>query len=141
VGLVLSGMTAQPVQTQLDLAASVVGDRVEWLSRVRADVTRINAESPYIFYGYDWLAFGHYAIAIVFVWAYREPKRHAFLFDYGLILCGLVVVFALTVAPFRGVPFWWRLLDCSFGVVGAIPLWLARTWTKRLINEAPANSV
>lgn len=137
VGLVLSGLTAQPVQTQLDLAASVVGDRVEWLDRVRADVTRINLESPYIFYGYDWLAFGHYAIAIVFVWAYRDPKRHAFLFDYGLILCGLVIVFAMIVGPFRGIPFWWRLVDCSFGAFGAIPLWLARRWTKQLTDAAP----
>lgn len=132
VGLVLSGATAMPVQTQLDWAVRLLGDDVAWVNRVRADVTRINAEAPYIFYGYDWLAFGHFAIAIVFVWAWRDPKRHAFLFDYGLILCGLVIVFALVVAPFRGVPFWWRLIDCSFGVFGAIPLWLARRWTKRL---------
>lgn len=131
-GLVLSGLTAMPVQTQLDLGIRILGDDIDWLNRVRAAVTRINQESPYIFYGFDWLAFGHVAIAIAFVWAYRDPVRNAWLFDYGLILCALVIPFALCVAPFRGVPFWWRLLDCSFGVIGAIPLLLCRRWVRQL---------
>jgi len=28
--------------------------------------------------------------------------------------------------PIRGIPFYWRLIDCSFGVFGFIPLWVVR---------------
>ena len=103
-GLVLSGLTAMPVQTQLDLGVRLLGNDIDWLNRVRSAVVRINAEAPLIFYGYDWLAFGHLAVALAFVWAWRDPVRNAWLFDYGLILCALVIPFALGVAPFRGVP-------------------------------------
>jgi len=27
---------------------------------------------------------------------------------------------------------WWRLIDCSFGVLGFIPLWFCRKWTSEL---------
>jgi hypothetical protein len=33
----------------------------------------------------------------------------------------------MAVAPFRGVPIGWRLIDCSFGLLGAVPLIVART--------------
>ena len=29
----------------------------------------------------------------------------------------------------RGIPIYWRLIDCAFGVLGFLPLWLARRWT------------
>jgi hypothetical protein len=32
----------------------------------------------------------------------------------------------------RDIPFWWRLVDCSFGVFGAIPLWCCRRWAMEL---------
>jgi len=36
------------------------------------------------------------------------------------------VPWALVFGPLRGIPFFWRLIDCSFGVVGIVPLWLCR---------------
>ena len=38
----------------------------------------------------------------------------------------LVVPWALVFGPLRGIPFFWRLIDCSFGVFGIVPLWLCR---------------
>jgi hypothetical protein len=35
----------------------------------------------------------------------------------------------------RGIPFWWRLIDCSFGILGAVPLWLARRLVKKLTGN------
>jgi hypothetical protein len=32
----------------------------------------------------------------------------------------------------RGIPFWWRLVDCSFGVLGFIPVWLCKRWAEEL---------
>jgi len=129
IGLVLSGLTAMPLQTQLDLITahltrqSALG---EWLWRVRDAVAQINRDAPFIFYGDDWLAFGHLAIAGAFVPAVRDPVRHRWLYDYGLILCAAVIVWAVCVGPFRGIPWGWTLVDCSFGLLGAIPLLIAR---------------
>ena len=49
---------------------------------------------------------------------------------------------ALIAGGVRGIPLHWRLLDCSFGVFGLVPLWLALRWTGRLATcsarERPA---
>lgn len=46
--------------------------------------------------------------------------------------CVLVTAAAPVFGPIRGIPFYWRLIDCAFGAVGIIPLWLARRWTLRI---------
>ena len=43
-------------------------------------------------------------------------------FEFGLIACVLVLPYALVMGAWRGIPFYWRLIDCSFGVLGAVPL-------------------
>lgn len=86
----------------------------------------MTAKHPFLAYGTDWLAFGHFVIAIAFVGAWRDPARNRWLFDFGLIACALVVPYALVMGGWRGIPLWWRLIDCSFGVLCAIPLWLCR---------------
>jgi len=40
----------------------------------------------------------------------------------ALIGCILVLPLALICGPLRGIPLYWRLIDCSFGVFGALPL-------------------
>ena len=54
--------------------------------------------------------------------------RNRWLFDFGLIACVLVIPYALVFGAVRGIPFWWRLIDCSFGVFGFVPLWFCRKW-------------
>jgi len=83
-------------------------------------------------YGTDWLAFGHFAIAVIYIGAWREPVRNRWLFDAGLILCALVVLYALAFGQVRGIRLGWRLIDCSFGVFGAVPLWLGRKWVREM---------
>ncbi len=43
-----------------------------------------------------------------------------------------VIPLALICGPIRGIPFYWRLIDCSFGVVGFVPLWVCQRHTLRL---------
>jgi hypothetical protein len=138
LGLVVSGATAIPLTGEVDwltrqMAAgngtSTLGD---WLGRVRAALLQTQAAAPFLFYGTDWLAFGHFVIAVAFIGALRDPVRNRWLFDFGLIACALVIPYALVFGAGRGIPVWWRLIDCSFGVFGAIPLWLCRGWTKEL---------
>ena len=139
-GLVLSGATAIPLQAELNWLVNFFGpnsassEMARWLLPVRDALAQTQAQHPFLFYGTDWLAFGHFVIAIVFVGALHDPIRNRWLFDFGLIACVLVIPFALVFGGLRGIPFWWRLIDCSFGVVGFIPLWFCRRWTGELEN-------
>ena len=137
-GLVLSGATAIPIESEVDWLVKFTGARqrvevpgstqppawAEWLCRVQNALRETNSKYPFISYGGDWLAFGHFVIAIVFIGAWRDPVRNNWLFDFGLIACAFVIPYALICGGVRGIPLWWRLIDCSFGVIGAIPLWL-----------------
>jgi len=42
--------------------------------------------------------------------------------------CVGVIPLALICGPLRGIPFYWQLIDCSFGVVGFIPLLICRNY-------------
>jgi len=48
-----------------------------------------------------------------------------------------VIPTALIAGGLRGIPHWWRLIDCSFGVLGIMPLWVARLYVKRLEGRKP----
>jgi hypothetical protein len=52
--------------------------------------------------------------------------------QFGVIACIAVIPLALIAGPLRGIPFLWRLIDCSFGVFGAIPLLICLHRVKRL---------
>lgn len=129
-GLVLSGVTAIPLAWELDRLAGLLGHGgsglSDWVWRVRDGLHETYARCPFIAYGTDWLAFGHLMIAIAFVGPLRDPVRNRWVVTFGMIACVLVVPWALVFGPLRGIPFFWRLIDCSFGVFGIIPLWLCR---------------
>jgi len=112
VGLVLSGLTAFPI------------------------VMEASERYPFLFYGTDWLAFGHLVIAIAFLGPLRDPVRNIWVIEWGMIACVLVIPTAMLCGPIRGIPFWWRLIDCSFGIFGILPLALARRCTGRMAPTA-----
>ena len=103
-----------------------------WLTRVQTALHEASQRSPFVFYGADWLAFGHFAIALAFVGALCDPVRNRWLFTFGMIVCALVAPYAFVFGAIRGIPLWWRLIDCSFGVFGIIPVWLCRRWVSEL---------
>ncbi|MGH7977017.1 MAG: hypothetical protein ACREDS_00195 [Limisphaerales bacterium] len=134
IGLVVSGATAIPLQGKLNFLVNFFGangkppEISQWLLRVHDALTQTQSQHPFLFYGTDWLAFGHFVIAIVFIGVLHNPIRNRWLFDFGLIACALVF------GGFRGVPFWRWLTDCSFGICGFAPLWFCRKWTNELEN-------
>jgi hypothetical protein len=151
VGLVLSGATAIPLQWELDTTANILGvadstsgpatnGLVKWILKVRDALRDTNANYPFIAYGTDWLAFGHFVIAIAFVGALRDPVRNIWLFQFGLIACVLLVPYAFVFGGLRGIPVPWRLIDCSFGVFGFIPLWLCHRSAAELARKLLPNS-
>jgi hypothetical protein len=111
IGLFLSGVTAIPLQGELNLLVKFFGSNgesselVRWLLRVRDALAQTQAQHPFLFYGTDWLAFGHFVIAIVFIGALRDPVRNRWLFDFGLITCALVIPYAFVFGGIRGIPF------------------------------------
>jgi hypothetical protein len=136
VGLIVSGLTAFPLLSELEYAARLLGlsgtDTPEnytglrhWILIVRGALRETYAKYPFMAYGTDWLAFAHIIIAIFFIGPLVRPEGNRWVSAAGMIACGLVVVLALICGPIRGIPFFWRLIDCSFGVFGFIPLWFA----------------
>ena len=147
-GLVLSGLTAFPLATELRWLTAVLGAApdgkpeeysglLSWLVRVRNAVEHTGAEYPFLAYGTDWLAFAHLVIAIAFIGPLRDPVRNVWVITFGLIACAGVVPLALIAGGVRGIPIPWRILDCSFGVFGAIPLYWARVLTLELSARTP----
>jgi hypothetical protein len=62
----------------------------------------------------------------------KDPVRNLWVVEFGMLACVLVVPLAMICGPIRGIPFYWRLFDCAFGVFGIMPLWLARRDILRL---------
>jgi len=142
IGLVLSGLTAFPIKAEVDFLQRIVGEgsatqpwwpwMARWIMFVHRGVSEASDLYPFLFYGTDWLAFAHIMIAIVFLGPLRDPVRNVWVVEFGMIACVLVIPCALICGPIRGIPFFWRLIDCSFGVVGIIPLYLAWRMIRRV---------
>jgi len=146
LGLIISGATAIPLVAEVDCLVKLTGASsftsethasptsawAVWLIKVQNALHSVAEKHPFLFYGTDWLAFGHFAIALAFVGAIRDPVRNQWLFTFGMMACGLVVAHAFVFGAVRGIPVWWRLIDCSFGLVGIIPIWLCRKWSREL---------
>ncbi|MFE7838138.1 hypothetical protein ACFU53_19410 [Streptomyces sp. NPDC057474] len=141
VCLVLSGATAFPLVHELrwteELLRSLsVGEYlpglVEWIERVRTGLDEADAAYPFLLYGTDWLAFAHLVIAVAFYGPYRDPVRNIWVVEFGMIACAGIVPLALICGPIRDIPFWWTVVDMSFGVFGVIPLYVVRQRIKRL---------
>ncbi len=145
-GLVLSGVTAFPLETELHGVVQIVQNSplrslaehthlLPWLQRVLQGLSETNRRYPFLAYGTDWLAFAHLVIAMVFVGPYRDPVRNEWVITFGLLACAAVPALALVAGQVRGIPFGWRLIDCSFGVIGAIPLLRCKALVRALAAE------
>jgi hypothetical protein len=143
VGLILSGVTAFPLLKEMEWVISALGLDGEsgiqkygalgmWLRTVRDGLKQMYSAYPWIAYGTDWLAFAHIVLAIFFIGPWKDPVSNVWVLKAGLIACVLVLPLALLCGPIRGIPFGWRLIDCSFGVFGAIPLWYCLRLVKRI---------
>ena len=98
---------------------------------MRDSLTPTSAIS-FLAYGTDWLAFAHLAIAVVFLGPLRDPVRNKWVLTFGVIACAGVVPLALIAGYVRGIPFYWRLIDSSFGVCGVVPLLVCLGYVRKL---------
>ena len=136
VFLVLSGITAFPIESELSFLINHSDSfplfRKEWLDKIYLAVKSTNAEYPYLSYGTDWLAFAHIVIATVFIGPLKDPVKNIWVIQFGMIACIMVFPLALIAGPIRHIPFYWQMIDCSFGVIGIIPLYICYKKIKQL---------
>lgn len=138
-GLVLSGATALPIPTEMAMASRILGPEMsaggmlpafmaQWARQLRDGIQATQEVAPFMFYGTDWLAFGHFVIAGAFIGALRDPIRNRWLFTFAMAACVAVPIWAAVFGSIRDIPWWWRLVDASFGLIGFIPAYLCDRW-------------
>lgn len=143
VGLILSGVTAFPLLTELRLLASWLGianpaDYAQlsglqhWIARVLFALEYNHTHFSFLAYGTDWLAFGHLCIAVFFIRPLFKPLESDWVLKCGLVCCFAVIPTALIAGQIREIPFYWRLIDSSFGVIGALPLLYCLALTRKI---------
>ncbi len=132
-GLILSGLTAFPLLLELRLVAQVMGLGSDlspeaqtglafWILSVHQGLEHIYADYPWVGYGTDWLAFSHIVIASFFLGAFINPKNSLHTLYSGIFACLSVIPLAFICGSIRQIPIYWRLIDCSFGAIGILPL-------------------
>lgn len=149
VALLLSGLTAFPLQSGSELLLLIAGEGsrlgtvfpalASWLDFVNKGLVEAGAAYPFLAYGTDWLAYAHIVIAVAFIGPWRDPVRNVWVIEFGMIACVGVIPLALICGPIRGIPFFWQLIDCSFGVFGVLPLWVVHRMIRRLERERAKN--
>lgn len=123
--LFLSGLTAIPIDGELRTLLNYVPNNSGlhyWFTKVLSAYEFTKQQYPFLLYGYDWLAFAHFVLAILFIGPYKNPVRNIWVIQFGLIACILVIPFAFVAGSLRNIPFGWILIDCSFGICGFILL-------------------
>jgi hypothetical protein len=147
LGLVLSGLSAFPIETELRWIQSALQTHIlhgvatstgflPWIARVLNAYALVNHDYPFLAYGTDWLGFAHLVIAFAFVGAYRDPLRNEWLLTFGFIACAGVLPLAVLAGAVRGIPWGWTMIDCSFALFCALPLLNWRKHLKALGPEA-----
>ena len=132
-GLILSGVTAFPLLAEMRFAVRLLGLSEAssatgftgfsyWILTVRFGLEDMYAHYPWIAYGTDWLAFGHIIIALFFIGPLLRPRDSRSVLHVGIFACVAVVPLAIICGGIRGIPVYWRIIDCLFGVFGVLPL-------------------
>jgi hypothetical protein len=138
IGLALSGLTAFPIETELGRLCKCFYINPEfvreWLFTVYDAVKYTNQNYPYLSYGTDWLAFAHLLFAVLFVGAVKDPVKNIWVIEFGIIAAIAIFPLAFIAGGIRGIPIFWRLIDCSFGLITLIVLLPCHHLIKKLTH-------
>jgi hypothetical protein len=136
VGLAISGLTAFPLETEVAYlvkhSAILPGSLQLWLGAVYQAIKTTNLYYPFLSYGTDWLAFAHIMLAILFIGPLKDPVKNKWVIDFGIICCIAIIPLALIAGNIRQIPMFWQIIDCSFGIIGIIPLIMCRINIKKI---------
>ncbi|MBY0424826.1 MAG: hypothetical protein K2Q22_04240 [Cytophagales bacterium] len=140
VCLIFSGLTAFPIEWQLRQVHDLIiklefeNELTKWILTAYNAVRETNSKYPFLAYGTDWLAFAHLVIAILFIGILRDPIRNIWVIKFGMIACVAIFPTTFIAGSIRGIPFFWQIIDCSFGVFGGLLLWVIYEKCKQLEN-------
>lgn len=143
IALAGSGVTAIPVQSEINFLykwTENIRFIQPWMEKLNTAINQMSEQYPFLFYGYDWLAFAHILLALIFVGPLRNPVKNKWVIEFAIYACLLIIPFALIAGYFRGIPLWWRMVDCSFGITGLIPLSICRRKIKKLEEKELAEN-
>lgn len=142
VGLIISGLSAFPLLLELKIALHfkhfLPTFLIQWWMQVMQAIKYTHDNYPLVLYGYDWLGFAHFLIAIAFFGPLRDPIKNQWVVQWGMIASALTIVMALIAERFRDIPFFWSVIDAVIGVGAFIILWLANKWINELKNVSHA---
>lgn len=131
IALALSGITAFPVERELNWLLQYRNAMpltlTSFLEKAYDGMKHTNISYPFLAYGYDWLAYAHIVFALLFIGPLKNPVQNIWVIHWAMIACAGIIPLALIAGPVRDIPFYWRLIDCSFGVIGIIPLLRVRS--------------
>lgn len=149
IALAISGITAIPLQWEIDILHNLFGNGTAlgsympalayWISFVYKGIDSVSRDYPFMNYGTDWLAFAHIVIAIAFLAALRDPVKNIWVIESWMIACALIIPTAIFFGSLRGIPLFWQFIDCSFGVFGIVPLYIVRNDIRRLTVAEQTN--
>ena len=149
IGLIISGVTAFPLLHELRMLESWTKTDHEilphglthWIGIVKDGLEQTYARYPWVAYGTDWLAFGHIVIAMFFIGPLIQPRTSKSNIRVGITACLAIIPLAMICGHIRGIPFYWRIIDCSFGIIGLIPLIYCLRLLKRIEAHSSEQSV
>lgn len=136
VGLLLNGISAVPLQKELNIL--LANPRMlpkflrDWWMYVSKGVRETNNNYPFMRYGFDWLAFAHLLIAIAFIGPLKDPIKNEWVVRWGMIASALSIVMALAWERMRDIPLWWSCIDAFIVIVAFIVLMLCHQWINQL---------
>jgi len=144
--LILAGTTAifpreglrllSPLFQPGSILDSLWPSMAQWLVLVQQAIEETYSNFPFLAYGYDWLAFGHYIISIPFIMAIRDTSKIPWVINYGIFACITLFPFAFVFGAIREIPIFWRGVDALFGIGGLIVLLILR----KQFNELGSSS-
>jgi len=143
VCLVGAGVTAFPLEWEMRLLCDWMDISLTepleaytglslWIATVTHGIIETNINYPFLLYGTDWLAFAHIGIAVAFVGPLLDPIRNKWVIQWAMIMCVGILPLAFICGPIREIPFYWTLIDCSFGIFGIVPLIICYRYIRQL---------
>ena len=136
VGLAISGLTSFPLETEMAYLfkySRILPSSLQiWIGTVNQALKATNSRYPFLSYGTDWLAFAHIMLAVLFIGPLNDPIKNKWVIEFGIICCIAIIPLALIAGNIRHIPVFWQIIDCSFGIIGIIPLILCRINIKKI---------
>lgn len=134
--LILSGVTAFPIQSEIQFLAEHHSAFPQSLSNWILTIHHELKQTPDLaFYGTDWLAFAHIIIALFFIPLFKNPIQYELNLKIGMAACLFVFPLAFICGPIRQIPFFHQLIDCSFGVFGFLVLYRIYSLIQQLKHD------